>query len=79
LWLQGLLTLGLAPFLIWAFHSLPLYSFIANLIAVPFISFIGLPLLFLSALIGMISIEWGQFMIHWLDELWVLFGSIYSG
>jgi competence protein ComEC len=73
LWLQGLLTLGLAPFLIWAFHSLPLYSFIANLIAVPFISFIGLPLLFLSALIGMISIEWGQFMIHWLDELWVLF------
>ncbi len=73
LWLQGLLTLGLAPFLIWAFHSLPLYSFIANLIAVPFISFIGLPLLFLSSLIGMISIEWGQFMIQWLDELWGLF------
>jgi len=73
LWLQGLLTLGLAPFLIWAFHSLPLYSFIANLIAVPFISFIGLPLLFLSSLIGMVSIEWGQFMIQWLDELWSLF------
>lgn len=73
LWLQGLLTLGLAPFLIWAFHSLPLYSFIANLIAVPFISFIGLPLLFLSSLLGMISIEWGQFMIQWLDQLWSLF------
>lgn len=73
LWLQALLTLGLAPFLIWAFHSLPLYSFIANLIAVPFITFIGLPLLFLSSLIGMISIEWGQFMIAWLDELWGLF------
>jgi len=73
LWLQGLLTLGLSPFLIWAFHSLPLYSFIANLIAVPFISFIGLPLLFLSSLLGMISIEWGQFMIQWLDELWNLF------
>jgi competence protein ComEC len=68
--LQGLLTLGLAPFLIWAFHSLPLYSFIANLIAVPFISFIGLPLLFLNSLVGMISVEWGQFMIEGLDLLW---------
>lgn len=73
LWLQGLLTLGLAPFLIWAFHSLPLYSFIANLIAVPFISFIGLPLLFLSSILGIVSIEWGQFMTGWLDELWDIF------
>ncbi len=73
LWLQGVLTLGLAPFLIWAFHSLPVYSFIANLVAVPFVSFIGLPLLFLSSLIGMMSIELGQFMIAWLDELWGLF------
>ncbi len=73
LMLQALLTLGLAPFLIWAFHSLPLYSFIANLIAVPFISLLGLPLLFLSSLIGMISIEWGLLMIEWLDELWAIF------
>ena len=71
--LQGLLTFGLAPFLIWAFHSLPLYSFIANLLAVPFITFIGLPLLFFSSLLGLISIELGQYLMTWLDILWDVF------
>jgi len=70
LWLQFILTLGLAPFLIWAFHSLPIYSFIANLIAVPFISFLGLPWLFLSAVVGMFSVEVGQWMIGVLDLFW---------
>ncbi|MCF6298555.1 MAG: DNA internalization-related competence protein ComEC/Rec2 [Thiomicrorhabdus sp.] len=70
LWLQLILTLGLAPFLIWAFHSLPVYSFIANMIAVPFISFLGLPWLFLSSVIGLISVEGGQWMIGLLDMAW---------
>lgn len=70
LWLQLILTLGLAPFLIWAFHSLPIYSFIANMIAVPFISFLGLPWLFLSSLAGLISVELGQWMIALLDVFW---------
>ncbi len=69
-WIQLVLTLGLAPFLIWAFHSLPVYSFIANLIAVPFISFLGLPWLFLSSVVGLISIAVGQWMIGVLDLFW---------
>ena len=70
LWLQLILTLGLAPFLVWAFHSLPVYSFIANVIAVPFISLLGLPWLFLSSVIGLISVEAGQWMIGLLDMAW---------
>lgn len=73
LWLQFILTLGLAPFLIWAFHSLPVYSFIANLIAVPFISLLGLPWLFLSSVVGLISVDAGQWMIALLDRVWSLF------
>lgn len=71
--LQGLITLGLSPFLIWAFNSLPLYSFIANLVAVPFITFIGLPLLFFASVIGLVSEGLGQLLIGWLDLMWVFF------
>ena len=73
LWIQWVLTLGLAPFLVWAFHSLPAYSFIANLIAVPFISFVGLPWLFLSSVVGLFSVETGQWMIAVLDVFWAPF------
>ncbi len=70
LWIQWVLTLGLAPFLIWAFHSLPVYSFIANLIAVPFVSVLGLPWLFLSSVVGVFSVSLGQWMIAGLDLFW---------
>jgi len=70
LWIQWVLTLGLAPFLIWAFHSLPVYSFIANLIAVPFVSILGLPWLFLSSVVGVFSVSLGQWMIAGLDLFW---------
>lgn len=70
LWIQWVLTLGLAPFLIWAFHSLPVYSFIANLIAVPFVSILGLPWLFLSSVVGLFSVSFGQWMIAGLDLFW---------
>ncbi|GKT11309.1 MAG: competence protein ComEC [Thiomicrorhabdus sp.] len=69
-WLQFILTLGLAPLLIWLFNSLPIYSFVANLIAVPFISLIGLPLLFFSSIAGLFSLELGQWFISVLDTLW---------
>jgi len=70
LWIQWVLSLGLAPFLIWAFHSLPVYSFMANLIAVPFITILGLPWLFLSSVVGIFSISLGQWMIAGLDLFW---------
>ncbi len=70
LWIQWVLTLGLAPFLIWAFHSLPVYSFMANLVAVPFVSILGLPWLFLSSVVGVFSVSLGQWMIAGLDLFW---------
>jgi len=72
LWIQFILTIGLAPYLIWAFHSLPSYSFISNLIAVPFVSFIGLPLLFGVSLVAVFSIELAQWCLFWVDLLWML-------
>ncbi len=70
LWLQWVLTLGLAPFLFWAFNSVPVYSFIANLVAVPFISLLGLPWLFLTAVAGLFSVDLAQWMVSVLDGVW---------
>ncbi|WP_127470544.1 DNA internalization-related competence protein ComEC/Rec2 [Thiomicrorhabdus aquaedulcis] len=68
--IQTVLTLGLAPALIWAFSSLPIYSFLANLLAVPLVSFVGLPALFGIALLSVISVEWAQFWVAQLDVVW---------
>jgi len=70
LWIQLVLTVGLAPYLIWAFHSLPLFSFISNLLAVPFVSFIGLPLLFILSFVSVFSTALAQWLMPWIDQLW---------
>lgn len=75
LWIQLVLTIGLAPYLIWAFHYLPSYSFISNLFAVPFVSLIGLPLLFLLSLVAMISIDLALWLMPWIDQIWGWFWS----
>ena len=71
LWIQFILTVGLAPYLIWAFHSVPIYSFISNLFAVPFVSFIGLPALFFVSLISLFSIEFAQWTMQWVEQIWL--------
>ena len=43
---QYLVTLGLAPALVWYYQQLPVFSLFANLFAVPWISFIVIPLVF---------------------------------
>lgn len=73
LWIQLVLTLGLAPYLIWSFHILPSYSFISNLFAVPFVSLIGLPLLFLLSLVSMVSTELALWIMPWIDQIWLWF------
>jgi len=72
-WIQLILTLGLAPYLIWAFHTLPSYSFISNLFAVPFVSLVGLPLLFFVSLLTMISVELAQSVMPVVDSVWQWF------
>ena len=59
--IQGVLTVGLLPLLAFYFHQLPVNAFLANVIAVPAVSFIGLPLLVLAALV---PAEWSL----WLNE-----------
>lgn len=68
--IQTVLTLGLAPALIWAFSTVPLYSFIANLVAVPLVTLVGLPALFAIALVSFVSVEWAQFWLTQLDVVW---------
>lgn len=52
--IQIALSLGLLPLVGWYYQSIPLYGILANLVAVPWVSFIALPLLLLTALIGII-------------------------
>ncbi|AHF00957.1 competence protein ComEC [Thiomicrospira aerophila AL3] len=47
--IQWLISLGLIPGLWWFYQAFPTYSVLANLVAVPFVSFIGLPLVLLTA------------------------------
>ena len=69
-WIQLILTVGLAPYLIWAFHTLPSYSFVSNLFAVPFVSLLGLPLLFLVSVLSMLSVDLAQWFMPMVDQLW---------
>ena len=70
IWIQLVLTLGLAPFLIWAFHTLPSYSFISNLFAVPFVSLIGLPIVFFVSLITIVSVDLALWLMPVVDFIW---------
>lgn len=70
LWLQLGLTLGLAPALVGYYHQLALSSFLANLVAVPFVSVIGLPLLFVTVLVSWVSDALTAWLMALNDTLW---------
>ncbi len=76
LWIQLVLTLGLAPYLWWAYHFVPSISFAANLIAVPFVSFIGLPLLWLVSFVAWWSPEWAVMLMACVDPIWQTFWQL---
>lgn len=52
---QLALTIGLMPLLAAYYHQIALASFLANLVAVPFVSLIALPLLFITVLLSFVS------------------------
>ncbi|WP_455208405.1 DNA internalization-related competence protein ComEC/Rec2, partial [Kaarinaea lacus] len=74
--LQWVISLGLAPILLFWFQQVPLVSPIANLIAVPLVSFVTVPLSLLSGCL----LLWWPGLAHWilvlaglsLDILWPL-------
>ncbi|WFE68547.1 DNA internalization-related competence protein ComEC/Rec2 [Thiomicrospira sp. R3] len=68
--IQFILSIGLIPALWWFHQQVPVYSVAANLIAVPFVSFIGLPLLFVSALITLFFPSSGVFVAWLNDQAW---------
>lgn len=55
LWIQLVLTLGLMPALAFFYHQVPIYSGVANLIAVPLVSLIALPLLMVTSVFSFLS------------------------
>lgn len=72
--LQLVLTVGLAPVLIWQFSQLPTLSFLANIVAIPLVSFIALPLLFFTAVVALLShtvFNWFMPLNDWVwQSLW---------
>ena len=58
--IHGVVALGLAPLLLLYFQQLSLISPVANIVAVPWVSFIAVPLSLLATAGSMISIPLGQ-------------------
>ena len=73
LWIQLVLSLALLPALIFFFGAVPSFSFVANLIALPVVSFLVMPLLFLL-LLGLLVLPkalygYFQWLADWIDQL----------
>ncbi len=69
--IQLVLSIGLIPALWWFYQQIPLYSVVANLIAVPFVSFIGLPLLLFTAILHLFSPSLAAWIMPMMDGLWL--------
>ena len=71
-WLiQLVLFLGLAPLIAFYYQQIPLMSLLANWIAVPFVSFYGLPVLLLLGLLDwVLPADWLQILVSWNDHAW---------
>ncbi|BBP43635.1 DNA internalization-related competence protein ComEC/Rec2 [Thiosulfativibrio zosterae] len=71
-WLiQLVLFLGLAPLIAFYYQQFPLMSLLANWIAVPFVSFYGLPVLLLLGLLDwVLPVDWMNLLVSWNDHAW---------
>jgi len=73
--IQIILSIGLLPALAWQFYEIPLYGILANLIAVPFMVFIGLPGLLILLVLSFIAPDLAIWLLEYFDELWMLLWS----
>ncbi len=70
-------SLATAPFVLYHFHSLPLFGILANLIAVPFTALVLMPLVLLSYVLmpfgleglSLVPLGWAFKFLLWLAEL----------
>ena len=70
--IQLVLSIGLMPLLILYYGEVPLYSVAANFVAVPFITFLALPLLLIISIMAFISTDLTMMIVSLLDECWHL-------
>ncbi|MDA8156994.1 MAG: DNA internalization-related competence protein ComEC/Rec2 [Actinomycetota bacterium] len=49
------LTMGIAPLAAWYFHRMPVISVVSNIIVVPFVGFVLLPIAFFSGVVFMVT------------------------
>lgn len=70
IWVQWWLTVGLIPVLAFIYLQVPTLSLMANLIAVPFVSFIALPLLILTFIFTLLFPDFSGFLASLNDFLW---------
>jgi competence protein ComEC len=73
---QYLVAVGLTPLLTFWFHQVPLSSICANLIVVPWVSFITVPLVLLGSLMLWLNIQFGSWLLDLamksIDLFWPL-------
>lgn len=67
--LQCLLSLGLTPFLIFWFKQFPLYSIFANLLAIPIIGFIIVPLVLLAMVLLLTFPRGAEFIYDFVGKI----------
>ncbi|MDG4812413.1 DNA internalization-related competence protein ComEC/Rec2 [Hydrogenovibrio sp. 3SP14C1] len=68
--IQVALTIGLMPLLVAYYHQIAVASFLANLIAVPFVSLVALPLLFITVLLSFVSSALANVLMDLNNVLW---------
>jgi competence protein ComEC len=67
--IQLTVSLGLIPLSLLFFHQISWISFIANLIAIPFIGFLILPLSLLGSLLSLVSAVLGKLILIFAEQL----------
>ncbi len=69
--LQGLMTLGLLPLSLYFFHGVSLVAFMANLIAIPYISFVVVPAVLVASAVALFHLTWA--VVLFKIAAWVLY------
>lgn len=70
IWVQVGLSIGLMPWVAYYYQQVPLYEVFANFVAVPLVSFLALPLLFLMVLVYPVSEGLNHFLLVLSDSIW---------
>jgi competence protein ComEC len=80
--IQWIVTLGLMPISLLFFHQISLTAIVANLIAIPWVGFVVLPLSLLGSLVQLIHIDLGKIILiaaqHTLAWIWYLLTCLAS-